>query len=366
MNRKKFHNIIKRYLDNKATEAELSIIEQWYQLLDDEHSFSPSNEEFSTIENRLWQKINAQTHPTQKTFEKSFLKTPIFYIWLKRVSVAAVFFGLALLIVMKYQNNEIQKITLLKSGTLGLKIKVNESQSPILLSLEDGSKVTLQPNARLSFPAQFANNQRVVYLEGEAFFDVSKNPNRPFFVYCNNLVTHVLGTSFNIKPVSGKNETEVAVRTGRVEVYENEAIVQENYKKRSKGVVLLPNQKVVYNAISRLFEPTIVDVPLPLIALSGTKNTKISSFSFEETPLSEVLIALEKVYGIEIIVENESLYNCPFTGDITEEDLYGKLEIINKVLNTQYEIKGLKILIKGKGCEILNSLKQTKLLYEKK
>ena len=50
------------------------------------------------------------------------------------------------------------------------------------------------------------------------------------------------------------------------------------------------------------------------------------------------------------MVENEAIYKCPFTGDISQQNLYTKLDIINKVLKTTYEVKGTKILIKGKGC----------------
>ncbi len=351
MNKKQFHRILKRYGQGKATSVELAIIDQWYELLEDDNVPDPTPEELSAVENRLWQKIQSQTSPAFNSTIHQKTSSSIFYLWAKRAAVAAIFAGIVSIIVFKSQPGSIQKNTFSDYASSPLQATKNDSKSPKHIRLEDGTSITLQPNASLSYPLHFNDEKREVYLDGEAFFEVSKNPKRPFFVFCRNLVTHVLGTSFTIKPIAGKNEIEVAVRSGRVEVFENIEVVPENLTKKSNGVVLLPNQKVLYNAASRQFEASIVDAPLPLIAIGSTSKGNAVSFSFDETPLSNVLKSLEEAYGIEITAEKESLYNCPFTGDITGGELYAKLDIINKVLNTTYEIKGVKILIKGKGCE---------------
>jgi len=350
MNKKQFHKILKRYGQGKATAVELAIIDQWYELLEDDNVPDPTPEELSVVENRLWQKIQSQTSPAFNSTIHQTTRLSIFYLWAKRAAVAAIFVGIISIIVFNFQPKSLQKNTFSDYANSQLQRTVNVSKTPLQIRLQDGSNVTLQPNASLFYPFHFSNEKREVYLEGEAFFDVSKNPNQPFFVYCKNLVTHVIGTSFTIKPVAGKNEIEVSVRSGRVEVLENTAIVPADVNKKSNGVVLMPNQKVLYNGVTRQFEASIVDAPLLLVA-AGSQSLTPVSFSFEETPLSVVLKSLEEVYGIEIIAEKESLYNCPFTGDITGLELYAKLDIINKVLNTTYEIKGIKILIKGKGCE---------------
>ena len=80
--------------------------------------------------------------------------------------------------------------------------KTNTFNHALTVNMEDGSMVTLQPGSTINFPQHFHSDKREIYLAGEAFFKVSKNPGRPFLVYYNNLVTHVLGTSFNIKPDS--------------------------------------------------------------------------------------------------------------------------------------------------------------------
>jgi hypothetical protein len=94
-----------------------------------------------------------------------------------------------------------------------------------------------------------------------------------------------------------------------------------------------------------------VDTPLPVDNINSRREVE-DVYLYESTvPLSEVLRSLEDVYGIEMIVENESLYKCLFTGDISKQNLYTKLDIICKTINASYELVGTKIMIRGKGCE---------------
>lgn len=228
--------------------------------------------------------------------------------------------------------------------------KINTSEEPIRVQLEDGSFITLQPGSAIHYPVHFLSGKREVFLDGEAFFEVSKNPNRPFYVFNKNIVTHVLGTSFTIKTNKETKQLEVSVRSGRVEVYESTTPEKDAPVKRNNGVILLPNQRVIYDETARQFVPSLVDKPLPVIDESADKKIPAENSIFEETPLKTVLPFLEKSYGIEIVVENEDLYKCLFTGDIHQQDLYTRLDVVCQATGASYEIKGTKILIKGKGC----------------
>lgn len=231
----------------------------------------------------------------------------------------------------------------------------NHSKLPQKLELEDGTVVTLQPGARLIYPPHFLKNKREVYLTGEAFFEVSKNPQRPFYVYYNNLVTHVLGTSFNVKIDKKKREVEVSVRTGRVEVSER---VSEPHDLRchvkNKGVVLTPNQKVIYKEETKNFESGIVDDPLPVNLHEKSALTQQHTLSkavdnenliVEEVPLSQIIRSLESTYQITIEVDDEKINNYHFSGDISTMNLFVKLNTICKAVGISYEIKGTKILM---------------------
>jgi hypothetical protein len=168
-------------------------------------------------------------------------------------------------------------------------------------------------------------------------------------VYYNNLVTHVLGTSFNIKPDSRNKQVEVLVVTGKVQVYENR---NEGTGKTPKtnGVILTPNQKVIYKEEERQFTATLVNDPIPLPQDPQKPTPVATTFNFEEAPLLQVFQLLEKMYGIEIVVENDRLYNCLFTGNITPHGLFTKLDIVCGSINASYQVVGTRILVRGKGC----------------
>jgi hypothetical protein len=227
--------------------------------------------------------------------------------------------------------------------------KKNTLDHALAIKLEDGSMVTLQPGSKVNFPQHSHPNKREIYLDGEAFFDVSKNAERPFFVYYNNLVTHVLGTSFNIRSDSRNKQVEVLVVTGKVQVYENSNKFSDKTPK-TNGVILTPNQKVIYKEDERQFTASLVNDPLPLAQDAQKSASVTATFNFEEAHLLQVFQLLEKTYGIEIVVENDRLYNCLFTGNIAPHGLFTKLDIVCGSVNASYEVVGTRILVRGKGC----------------
>ena len=114
--------------------------------------------------------------------------------------------------------------------------KINASSLPLEMVLEDGSSVKLTPNSTLSYPKRFASDKREVYLSGEALFVVAKNPEKPFLVYYNDIVTRVLGTSFTIKTNSVTKDLEVSVITGKVHVFENKLFIVSMFVTIRKNV----------------------------------------------------------------------------------------------------------------------------------
>ncbi|HLG39367.1 MAG TPA: FecR family protein [Chitinophagaceae bacterium] len=349
MNRKAFRQLLKRYVDNSCSDEERRIIDQWYELLDNEH-VPLSNEEVTEVENRLWNKIQSVT--TNESSAVVPFKNHKNNWW--KYAVAASFFGVVVLVgslVFKNRNKISGPPSLVIAKiNQGFSEEINNSGNIKKIQLEDGSFVSIYPGSKLAFPKHFAPDKREVYLEGEALFTVSKNPNRPFFVYNNQIVTQVLGTSFTVQNKNGK--IEVAVKTGRVAVYENgEQISLNEVEQKSNGVIITPNQKVTYYQQERHFVTSIVDQPAPVPA--ETNQPVIDNhFNYNETPLYKVLEDVEDTYKLEIVLENEKIKNCLFTGDLSDQTLFNKLESICLVFSSSYEIKGTRILLKsGKDCD---------------
>jgi ferric-dicitrate binding protein FerR (iron transport regulator) len=346
MNRKAFRQLLKRYLDNTCTEEEKRIVDQWYELLGN-GSPSLSDQEIHEVENRLWNKIQFST--IDGSSSEAFRKQKSYW-W--KYAAAASFIGVLLVagILLPHKGKSPSNDSLVTAKvSQGFLEETNEGSEAKNIKLEDGSSVIIYPGSKLAFPRHFESSKREVYLDGNAFFTVSKNPNRPFFVYNNQIVTQVLGTSFGIHAKNG--QVEVAVKTGRVAVYENkEQIKLDEAQQKSNGVIITPNQKVTYYQQERHFVTSIVDQPIPVPKESDPSIAE-THFNYSETPLYKVLNDLENTYELEIVLENEKIKNCLFTGDLTGQNLFNKLEGICLVFNVSYEIKGTKILLKGgKDC----------------
>lgn len=220
---------------------------------------------------------------------------------------------------------------------------VNEADKTMQLQLSDGSSIQLGKNSRLKYPKDFTGATREVYLTGEAFFDIHKNPKKPFLVYTNGLITKVLGTSFHIQaPLYSPNVT-VSVKSGRVSVYADKSNPSQDPE--ASGVVLTPNQKAIFQRQEATIIKSLVEKPVLLIPKSQ-KNL----FAFEAASAHQVFESLEKAYGIDVVFDEELLHNCSLTVNLTEEDLYQKLNVICKVLGAEYKIIDGQVIIYSKGC----------------
>lgn len=266
----------------------------------------------------------------------------------KQMAIAAAFIGLICLsyFTINYVNNS--RTSFARIIPQNIEYVENNTNQVQLLLLSDSSKVYLNPGSILHFAKQFAGENREVYLEGEAFFKVKKNPHRPFLVYYNNIVTKVLGTSFRVGTNKQNGQLVVEVKTGRVQVFENAKLALSD--KTITPVIITPNQKVTYDKSIRRFETAIVSHPEPVVPNEELSTIEPHALFFEQQKLNVVLGQVEKYYQIEITVENSAIYNCVFTGDISNLDLFSALKIISIATNAEYEVNGTKILIKGKGC----------------
>lgn len=265
--------------------------------------------------------------------------------WLAAASIVLILF--ASLFFLNRNNKRIEVNT--DSVNANIIVEENRTNKPKAMLMKDGSKIILQPNSSIRYDNRFNDSLREVYLEGEAFFDVKRNPQKPFLVYNGNLITKVLGTSFVIGTNTKTGYIEVAVKTGRVQVYENSKQVAG--VAQIESVILTPNQKAIYQVERRILQATLVAMPMPIQAATNIVTVEASHFVYEQEKLLAVFKELEDAYGIEIVVENTNLNNCVFTGDVSSQDLFTKLRIICLTTNSSYEINGTKILIKGTGCQ---------------
>ena len=225
--------------------------------------------------------------------------------------------------------------------------KSNTTDRPLLIMLADGSSVLLQPNSTLRYPPKFADRERKVYLSGDGFFEVSKNPEKPFYVYANELVTKVVGTSFRVKAFSNQKNVEVVVRTGKVNVTSTQAAGNSE----SEKVLLLPNQGVRFARQSGIFEK-IEDLTQEKNLTRDLSNIEKLSFEFSDVPVGQIFKTIEQAYLVKIDFPADKLADCYLTTSLNDQPLAEKLKIICESLGrrTSYQMNENQITIHSDGC----------------
>lgn len=334
MNKQHFYTLLSRYQSGDCTQQEKQLVEQWFSLLDHTEA-TPSQTDNQQLQQKIWREIQRK----QNSFSEYRGQEKRFFFNWRWVAAAMLLLGM---IWTGYQLRPgTAKSKLAYQIPAGLHSQKNSSAHPKSFLLEDGSQVTLLPGSTLEFPSKFETDKREVFLSGKAFFNVTKNPQKPFLVYSGELATKVLGTSFWVHQHVDGSQVEVSVLTGKVAVFSRDENGPEEAK---KGVVLTPNQKVNFTLQTKSFQIGLVSQPV--MSASYEK-----AFNFEDAGLDAVFKLIEKAYGIQIILENQKLKECLFTADIGKQPLRTKLDLICSSVNAHYEIRGTKVFVSGKGCQ---------------
>lgn len=358
MNSSLTKKIIFDYFDGKRTSIQYKMIEEWlkakenqelfYQYLDEWESQNPqylldTEHSFDKI------KLNINTNKEQNRGFSEERKNWGFSIkWLGAAAAILIFVWMGWTKLSKPPTISYENLVQnTKDETGEIYEKENTTAFPMLLTLPDESSVILQPQSRISYsPQQYNKTKREVILSGEAFFEVHKNADVPFFVYANDLITKVLGTSFTIK--TNPSETEVIVKTGRVAVImQNDIHKDEKINgKTLEGFVLKANEQVKINQNGEKVEkPAIVkqeELFQPIQKLS---------FDFDETPATEIIEVIKNAYHTDISYNKEKLANCKLTAHLSDEPLIEKIKLICIALDATYEEIDNNFVIKSNGCK---------------
>ena len=186
------------------------------------------------------------------------------------------------------------------------------------MMFQDGTRVYINSDSRLKYPRKFALSSREVYLEGEAYFVVSKNPDRPFIVNLNGPAIHVLGTSFDVNAYPDNKDITVCLDEGRIDLT----------LPSDKKYPVQPGERLVYNRED------------DRCTISRNSDTRFSSLwktnviAFRDAPLAEVIKVLHRWYNVDFKVENQDAWNVYFT--LTSENT-----LLEKVLRDLEKIAPL-------------------------
>lgn len=197
--------------------------------------------------------------------------------------------------------------------------------------LADGTRIWVNSETQLTVPDVFTDEERVVQLNGEAYFEVAKDSKRPFRVKLNGQQIEVLGTSFNVKAYNNSDEIETTLETGSIQL-----------KTGNQITMLTPGEQCIYD---RSLNKLIISKVDPY-SFSAWKDGR---FEFQNEELLEVFKIVERWYDVEIVADEKYFKDMHFSGVIKRnKDARHFIEMLNVSIPLKYEIKADKIYLSAK------------------
>lgn len=340
MTQKEFNELSKRYLEGKTTPEEDRKIQNWYDAQTEFHQNNFLDDAAQKVGKRIWGKLRQEAYNASRG-------RMVRMAWVMGIAVSMIlaFVWLSHFELPPTMPTKLQKDNV-ATAQRGIELK-NTTFSDQKITLVDGSLVVLKPGSSVVYDKHFNRKKRELHLHGEAFFEVTKNPRKPFIVHAGKLVAEVLGTSFSIKNAEDSNNVVVDVITGKVSVYaEKKPVAASNSASENPGVVLTPNQRVKYLSAENRLVKSIVESPRFVIS-----KAEVQKLTFVDAPIAQVFDAIEKAYGLEIIYDEVVMHDCTMTTSLDEENLHDKLAIICKLLSASYKMVDAQIVISSNGCQ---------------
>ena len=296
-------NSLYRFFEGQASIEEMKAVKEWAES-SEEHSkqFHRERKLFNAmilIGNPKWTAIN--TTKRNRYFIREFLK--IASVIIIAVSITATIFSIT---------NEHHKHVDIAMQTI-----IVPAGQRVNIELPDGSNVWLNAGTQMQYPVSFMEDKREIILDGEAYFDVRKDPEKQFIVStAHQSAIKVLGTKFNVKAYKEADEVITTLVEGKVNFEFNNASQQPQY------IVMAPGQKLVY-----YFQ----DGKTELYTTSGERELswKDGKIIFRQTSLRDALDILADRYNAEFVVRENVPHDDSFSGTFTNRNLEQILNFIS-------------------------------------
>src|SRR5690625_118772 len=331
MNIRDVKDNIKQFFRGRSSEESERLIDDWYHFYDDKpeelHSFNSVQKE--ELRDGIWGNIRKSAGITDhgpRWGRIGHRRTERTWPYKMAAGFIVIFFALLTVFLFAPQAEY--------DGVVEYQTSSNPTGTSSRLTLTDGSTVWLSANSTLRYPANFVNTMetREVILEGEAFFDVVPDPDKPFIVHSENLRTKVLGTSFNIRAFEDEQDIKITVATGKVAV--GQANLQENNvaaEDDAYGLLEPDEQRVCYRA-TRQADTRRVHSRL-------YRGWKDGELRVEKQTIAEIAGHLESGYGVKIHFEDRDVKESRFRISFRNSSLEHVLNMVQAIEEFEYEIE---------------------------
>ncbi len=291
---------------------------------------------------------------------EDFLLYPIKHRWYQRWQSFAAVLVMLIVSVFSYQYYSHQNVKDSISLSHFNEIKVSLG-TKTKVQLPDGSKVWVNSDSKLAYAETFKGPTREIYLEGEAYFDVVKDPKHPFIVHTAGIDIKVLGTAFNVKAYKAEPTIEATLVHGLIEV------TKTDHPNESK-IILRPHEKLIFDKFAkeeRVIKPSLIStdkiaanykLPNPAIIISPlSKNIADSAIketswiynrlSFEDERFEDLAIKIERWFNVHITITNEKIRSYRSTGSFENETIEEALKELQYLVPFNFQINGREVTI---------------------
>lgn len=314
----KFENIeemLLRYCEGSLNDEENRQVEEWITSDDEHENIARNIHELYWAADTLHVMNKVDTEKALKNLNGKIYRKrlKVVFLWTERVA-AILFLPLLFAYLLQLQTNSSNGGV--ESKTSMMEIRTNPGMTTSFV-LPDGTNVSLNSNSLIRYPNVFLGNKREVELLGEAFFDVTKNPEKRFIVKtsCDKRV-EVFGTSFNMEAFPGDSLLSTTLLEGKVKFCSGKGCVE-----------MLPGEKLVYNVNTSKAKMIKTDGEVE----TAWRNGKII---FDDTPFDEVLRMISKRFNVDFVIKNGRYRKDSFTGTFTTqrlEQVLGVFSISSKI-----------------------------------
>jgi Fe2+-dicitrate sensor, membrane component len=194
----------------------------------------------------------------------------------------------------------------------------------IIVTLLDGTSITLNADSKLKYPVRFGEESREVALQGEAYFEITHDADKPFIVHTGDVSTIDLGTKFNVKAFPNDKNITVSLEDGKVKVSARDRRAEK------KEIILAPTQQFVYNKEDETSTIESFD-------FQKTSGWKDNILVFDNEPLSNVLIPLERYFGVKFEIADQSLASRLVKANFRNESFWTVVKVIEKATGLTYK-----------------------------
>jgi transmembrane sensor len=311
------------YLSGNINETDKMKVEKWIEESQENRQTFQNVEKLWTLAERVkltdinvnnaWNKVNTKAQVRQGRQLNLFLRQ--YGNQILRIAAVLVI-GLITVVLIRNISN---KQTIIAGSDI------------LELALNDGSHVDLNKNTELRYPKTFRGSTREVFLKGEAYFEVTHNPQKPFIIHTTDAQIRVLGTSFNLNS-NNNGDVEVVVNSGTVEL---------TSIKTKTSVILNKDEKASFSAFNNSITKEINTDPNFL-------SWKTMKFVFREIRLENAFQKLEHVYDIRIVAEDPSILNYKLTATYDKLEVNEIIRMIGLTFRLNFEKEGNVYLFKNK------------------